>query len=938
MPGDGDAHVVPAVRSGLAGAVGCSDESRDSAEVGGASKKRRLDSPSEDEEGNVPRQVGVSRGVSEEGGSSCGRVAELEAEVRALEKRLGETQRALHVEKEKNAALMHRTVAAAAALRGADPAAVVGAMEADRAAYASSPPSAPSPHAEPLPVDSLLERLTQSVGHPSSIDDVLSLTGLKERALDALHEGITIADFSLPDQPLIYVNQGFERITGYSRSETVGYNCRFLQGKGTDPKVVASLRENISKGRTCSFQLLNYKKNGQPFFNYLSLTPIKAPDGRVTHYVGIQSDVTDIVRGREAEINALKVAAEAEAATEAKSKFLAHMSHEIRTPLNGLIAVGQMLEETPLSAVQQDLVSTIRNSGEALLALITDILDFSRIEADKLVLQPDDFPLSRVMESAIEISGLRAAQKRLNVAYHVARDVPRTVRIDPNRLQQVLLNTLNNAVKFTDKGEVIVRVWRERSGGQGSNAGSDKASDRPSVSSGAGETEAGGTGSDVLLHFSITDTGLGLTEKGLSLLFHSFSQLDSSPTRKYDGTGLGLAISRRLCEAMGGTMWAVSEGPGKGSTFHFTVMVGVCREDAAEEEEEQLAEIPRQPSGGPTKVLLFERCEPVRQLLAEQVRTELSDDVAVDECDSVERVVARLRQHRYDIVVAESSTPLVSALRELRLEAQADCSSRSGLPPAHTAGPLPRIILMVWPPALVEDNEPWFLAHSVSQSAETSTDADVPDTKLLEGLPVAASIAKPVRVTRLVHALRTALQHTASATRPANSASECDHVSGAQDRRAVRAANVAAANRRAEATTGASSRLQPGKIRILLAEDNAINVRVARGILARCGHTDVTVAQDGIEVLEKLHALDKGPEEFDVILMDLHMPRMGGVEAVNEIQRLWPKCKTPIVAVTADAFEESRSRCLENGFTGWLAKPFRVEELEAALYVGSDGK
>ncbi|DBA80043.1 TPA: hypothetical protein ACH3X2_007536 [Trebouxia sp. C0005] len=283
------------------------------------------------------------------------------------------------------------------------------------------------------------------------------------RAINAVKEGITIADCSLPDHPLIFANDAFSKITGYSREEALGKNCRFLQGPGTDEEEIRKMRDAAREGKLSVVQLLNYKKNGDPFINYLSITPIHDSRGRVTHFVGIQSDISDLVNHKKAELAAKHEAAQATAATEVKSQFLARMSHEIRTPLNGMIAVGQLLAETILSPAQWDLMNTIRCSGETLLTLITDILDFSRIEADKMVLTPTEFHLQTVIEAAMEIAGLHAAQKRLQVAYNVADNVPKLVTCDAQRLQQVLLNVLNNAVKFTERGEVLLEVWCEES-------------------------------------------------------------------------------------------------------------------------------------------------------------------------------------------------------------------------------------------------------------------------------------------------------------------------------------------------------------------------------------------------------------------------------------------------------------------------------------------
>ncbi|KAG1657707.1 hypothetical protein FOA52_002511 [Chlamydomonas sp. UWO 241] len=384
---------------------------------------------------------------------------------------------------------------------------------------------------------------------------------LKDQAISVLHEGITIADARLPDMPLIFANAGFSKITGYSWPETLGKNCRFLQGEGTDEATVTKLRESIKAGRACVVQLMNYKKNGDPFVNYLSVTPIFDAHGTLTHYVGIQSDITELVNHKKAELAAKHAALQAAAATEAKSQFLARMSHEIRTPLNGMIAVGQLLAETALSPAQWDLVNTIRCSGETLLTLITDILDFSCIEANKMVLNQRVFKLETVMEAAMEIAGLRAAQKRLQVAYHIAEDTPRVFIGDAQRLQQILLNIVNNAVKFTEVGQVLLEVWagpvqspppsspgdpRPSSDGIGAAGASPPfvppgtSSPMPSASAlayASGSSGSNGRGSvssstvggvpdaqPLMLNFIVRDTGIGIFNGDIGKLFSSFTQ------------------------------------------------------------------------------------------------------------------------------------------------------------------------------------------------------------------------------------------------------------------------------------------------------------------------------------------------------------------------------------------------------------------------------
>lgn len=539
-------------------------------------------------------------------------------------------------------------------------------------------------------------------------------------------------------------------------------------------------------------------------------------------------------------------------------------------------------------------------------------MDFSRIEAQKLLLEERPFDLEDALERALQICCMSAAKKRINVTCVVDDAVPRMLLGDVGRLQQVLLNSLGNSLKFTPDGGVVQLRC---------------------------ELLCAQAGQSPLLQVCVRDNGIGISQEGLAKLFASFTQVDSSPSRKYDGAGLGLAISRRLCEAMGGSMSAESAGLGCGSTFRMTFA---------------LREAPQSRGAGPQpsldwngrilagrRVLVADACEPMRLAIAQWLHQWGCAHVC--SAGGAEELAAQLEGGGvWDAVVTDASSPLLLAIQAhvgrcavaCAPEACADSSAAAASPPA----PL-RVFALTWPAM------PQLLPDTVVVRTTTSTDGarrsafhDPAESCPHNLLPGCASVPKPVRQSRLRDALAAAFapqllqgveeakDRHAAAGQFGGSLVSSHSVASLE----LPPAFAAAANDDAR-TAGTAQPVLARSLRILLAEDHAVNQKVVIALLKRNGHQVVCVAHDGIDALEKLRSTPGGAAAFDVILMDLHMPRMGGIDCAAAITAEWPHSGTPIIAVTADAFEESRQRCMDAGFAGWLSKPFRVDGMTRVL-------
>jgi two-component system sensor histidine kinase/response regulator len=566
--------------------------------------------------------------------------------------------------------------------------------------------------------------------------------------------------------------------------------------------------------------------------------PVRSEQGSIIGTFGISRDIT---ARKEAE-SALQAAKDtAEAANQAKGDFLANMSHEIRTPMNAIIGLTELVLDTRLSDSQREYLKMVRESGESLLALINDLLDFSKIEAGKLQLDADEFDLPDALGDTMKTLGLRAHAKGLELICHIHADVPQYLVGDVARLRQIILNLVGNAIKFTETGEVLLDVRRHAPTRDGSDSPNSirRPTDLHDVSS-----------NSVNLHFSITDTGVGIPLVKQTEIFRAFEQADNSMSRRYGGTGLGLAISTRLVEAMRGELW-VESAEGRGSTFHFTAQLHA----SGSRETTQPGEKQQDLAG--THILVVDDNSTNRRVLSEtlaQWQIQASVAASVDEA--------------WGLICQQD---------------------RAG-------SPFPLILL----DAAMPEKDGFQLVQRIQSTAWATgslimmlnSGSRRRDTARCEQLGITRFLLKPVKPSELYDMIAFAL----GVTEP----------------------NVANSQ-----TTEPAAQHQLPPLRVLLAEDSLVNQKLAVALLQKHRHV-VTVANDGQEAV---NAFQSAP--FDVVLMDVQMPVLTGLEATTAIRELEAGSgqHTPIIAMTAHAMPGDRERCLQSGMDGYVSKPIRTREL-----------
>ena len=644
-------------------------------------------------------------------------------------------------------------------------------------------------------------------------DELIASRQFLNLVMDNIHSMVYAKDI---DGRYTFVNSEWERQFKASREQALGRTAIELFPGPRGQEYFREDMEVFTRKQDYVFEL-DHEIDGRPETLLVMKMPI-VQNGQVVGLCGLATDITER-KNMEKELALAKVAAEDTA--KAKADFLANMSHEIRTPMNAILGMTYLVQKTDLSPKQRDYVDKIASSSQHLLGIINDILDFSKIESGKLNFEETDFRLTSVLENLSNLIAEKCSHKGLELIFDIAPDIPDNLRGDPLRLSQILINYANNAVKFTDKGEIIIRARLQNL-----------------------------TESDCRIYFEVEDTGIGLTPEQQALLFRSFQQADTSTTRKFGGTGLGLAISKQLAERMNGAV-GVESVFGQGSRFWFTASLKLAQAG------ELAASTALELAG--RRVLVVDDNQQARHILGDMLRSlrlEV-DEVASGENSLLAVIQANTSGRPYDLVFMDFQMPGINGIETYNL-----IQMSSDHPP--------RCIMITG-----------FGREEVIQQAYAAG--------------IEMLLVKPVSPTVLFEATKRALLGSAD-ERPAPPA----------PREATGQAIPV------EAIAGA---------RILLVEDNEINRQIALEMLAEA-HVQTDVAVDGQAAIDQVLA-----HPYDLVLMDMQMPVLDGLEATRKIRQQANLANLPIVAMTANAMESDRQNCLDAGMNDFLTKPIEVSQL-----------
>ena len=621
-------------------------------------------------------------------------------------------------------------------------------------------------------------------------------------------ETATTAVFTVDSRRVITsVNDAFCEITGFRAEQVLGKPCTMLaptacesdcalfDSDADEPQLHLECQISGAKG-----QWLSTIKNAALLHN---------EKGKVIGGVESFIDISELIEQRKS----------AEAASTAKSSFLANMSHEIRTPLNGIMGMIELALTTEMTGEQQEYLSTVKTCADSLLSLINDALDLSKIEAGKLELEQINFGLRDLADGVLDVMTHPAASKSLELIGHVDSEVPHQVEGDPTRLRQILINLLGNAIKFTEKGEVLLKINTEPADGNDLTA----------------------------IRFTVSDTGIGIPHEKVAAIFDSFTQADETTTRNFGGTGLGLTISRELVEVMGGTL-ELETRAGKGSTFFFTLPMKTMQMRRPKES------APARPNLEKARVLVVDDNSNNRLILRQELG-ELGCEVEESDCG---------RQAMEMIAKAEGSTPYDLVILDLKLPGLDGFAAAQQIRTSNLQQQ-PRLLLMT--------------ALGVRGDA----------TRCRE-IGIDGYFVKPIKRSLLLGAIGRVMAPQAEGADP-----------GAGPELVTRYC--------LEEDSASPSNT------ILLAEDHPVNTMLAVKLLKDAGFAVVTAA-NGREALERLET-----EKVDLVLMDIQMPEMDGLEATRKIREQKKFADLPIIAMTAHAMAGDRSRCLQSGMNDYISKP-----------------